>query len=225
MKEFKKFIVTRKQEEAIDEIRTLIAKFIENEVKEELSYLEKNYEEVVLPYTLKLVIGHKDGKLMLDEEWRDYLVTDDFIDEAIYETSLNEFSDIAYVELEGEGGEGYAREKYSWEKHRFYRCAFARFESEYDVEKGEVAIVAECSMYFWTQYYEDHGDPFYITQDSYIDEVRNMITDEAAVKALDKAVMLDAEWMPDELEDEVELTDADKEILTSVGYYCDEDDD
>ncbi len=213
------------EKETVNKIRSSIAEFIEKDVKKKLIELEKNYEEVDYPQTLMLIMKSFDDRgFALDEEGQEYIRTE-CIRDAIEETSLNEYYDDFHVELEGVSGNGYVYDDGSWLRKIYYHCGFADFSIEIDTKKMEIAFIAKCSLNFWIMVDGAPGD-YRPTRDEYVDEIELMITDKAKVDALDKIVEIEKfkGIELEELGDEGRLTESEKEILVSIGYFDDDND-
>ena len=218
----KEELFTNDMEETIDTITDLIADFIEHDVQKVLSDINDNWNTIELPQTVKLIIKSIDcdDKLVLSKDDVDF-IEGDRINEAIEYTSLSEYSDDLYVETEDERITGYINDDPYWEERSYYHYAYADFGAEYDAEKGELAIIAECNARFRSGYgCEDEPDE--ITREEYIEACEELITDEKTVNALDKALSL---GYYDEVKLKEELTEEEKELLTAIGYLNNDDDD
>ena len=179
-------------ERKIDDIRRLITRFIEEDITDVLSDIDENYEKIELPQTVKLTIksGDCDDELVLDEDEFAY-IEDECIDEAIDGTPLREFSDFLYVETADKGVDGYYCEgSRQWEKRHYYHFAYASFDVEFNDYLGELTITADCNARFGIEYDgTDEGDE--ITREEYINGLKALVTDEAAIEALERAMSAD----------------------------------
>lgn len=172
----KRELSTEDMRKKFDAISRLTTEFIEKDVASVLSNINEKYEVIELPQKVQLIIG----SVILSEdeaEEIEYI----YVDEAIESTCLSTHHDYLCVEMEGESIDGYLPEgRYQWERKCYYHFAYANFTVEYDADKRELTIIADCNGHFCVRHNGTDED-YEITREEYISERKRLITDKETV--------------------------------------------